>query len=483
MDSNGTSLRQEGTNKGSAKLAERIVDTLNLGQYGVTHRVEDGQRWWNLREMLRHLGYTLDYNPPHVEVVHKRFFTIETSRGQQSRVYLSDSGMIRFLVRSDKKSAQSFRYQIAEAQVVVPQVPVEPAPQAQPRSVPQEPAAPAAPRVAESERVLDPVDFHGQRLTLVDRRGEPYVAMRPIVEGMGLDWKGQHAKLTSETSRFCVEMITMQLFGDSQVREFTCIPLQKLAGWLMTLQPSRMDMFMADKVRMYQNECDTALWNYWTKGVAVNPRAQVSDDPTKMGLPDFRDPRAAAVGWIEQYDRAVAAELEARAAKERAHLLAAKLAEDAPLVDFAERMEASPTTHLVGAVAKMIQQGTGLSMGQNRLFEWLRENRYLHQTGSRTNQPTQRSLDQGWFMLQVRNVDIGHETRVKYTTRVTGKGLLHFYEQFYRTAIELGLKPRVRPDLVTSAEVLRQLPLWADEDSDRVDEDLLKEAKRLDPKP
>ncbi len=86
-------------------------------------------------------------------------------------------------------------------------------------------------------------------------------------------------------------------------------------------------------------------------------------------------------------------------------------------------------------------------------------------------------------MLQVRNVEIRDESRVKYTTRVTGKGLLHFYEHFYRTAIELGLKPRVRPELVTSAEVLRQLPLWADEDSDQVDEDLLKEAKRRVPKP
>lgn len=475
MDSNGTRLRQAGTDKGSAKPAERIVDTLNLGQYGVTHRVEDGQRWWNLRELLRHLGYTVYYRPPHVEAIHKRSFISETNRGQQFCLHLSDAGIIWFLARSDKVSARPFRDKIAEAQVVVAQEP--------PESVLHETVASAASQASVSGQVLDPVDFHGQRLTLVVRDGEPYVAMRPIVEGMGLSWPSQYRKLVEEGSRWGFVMIATQLFGDSQVREVTCIPLRKLAVWLLTLQPSRMDIFVADKVRMYQDECDTALWNYWTKGAAVNPRAQVSDDPTKMGLPDFRDPRAAAVGWIEQYDRAVAAELEARAAKERAHLLAAKLAEDAPLVDFAERVEASPTTHLVGAVAKMIQQGTGMPMGQNRLFEWLRENRYLHQTGSRTNQPTQRSLDQGWFVLQVRNVEIRDETRVKYTTRVTGKGLLHFYEHFYRTAIELGLKPRVRPELVTSAEVLRQLPLWADEDSDRMDENLLNEAKRRAPKP
>jgi len=595
MDSNGTSLRQEGTNKGSAKLAERIVDTLNLGQYGVTYRVEDGQRWWNLRELLQHLGYTTYYRPPHVEGDHKRFFVVETNRGEKFCLHLSDSGIIQFLARSDKVSARSLRDQIVAAQVVFPQTPSEPIRQVTPRPVPQETAEPVAPRTAASAKVLDPVDFHGQRLTIVDREGEPYVAMRYIVEGMGLDWKAQHAKLTSNNSRFCVVMIRMKPWGDSQVREVTCIPLRKLAGWLFTLQPSRINLFVADKVRRYQDECEGVLqsawsryvakqtpvsndasttlqslsfedhpvriqmidgepwwvakdvaemlgyiWNgtecikhvpekwrgvrsvltpsgnqqmallseqglYWFLARSDKPAAlpfqewvagdvipsirrtgrysAIPEDPTRIGLPDFTDPIAAAEGWLAEAKGRRKAEIEARAAKERAHLLAAKLVEDAPLVDFAERMEASPTTHLVGAVAKMIQQGTGLSMGQNRLFEWLRENRYLHQTGSRTNQPTQRSLDHGWFVLQVRNVEIRDETRVKYTTRVTGKGLMHFYEQFYRTAIELGLKPRVRPDLVTSAEVLRQLPLWADEDSDRVDEDLIKEAKRLDPKP
>jgi phage antirepressor YoqD-like protein len=170
--------------------------------------------------------------------------------------------------------------------------------------------------------------------------------------------------------------------------------------------------------------------------------------------------------------------MDARLAKERAYILAAKIEEDAPLVDFAERLESSPTTHLVGSVAKMIQQGTGIAMGQNRLFVWLRENRYLHQTGSRKNQPTQRSLDQGWFSLQVRNVEIKNESRVRYTTRVTGKGLFHLYEQFYLMAVELGLKPRMRPEMVTSAETLQQLPPWEDEYGDFINDDLLTAARR-----
>jgi phage antirepressor YoqD-like protein len=326
------------------------------------------------------------------------------------------------------------------------------------------------------------VDFHGQALVVVDKEGEPYVVMRPIVEGMGLDWASQFTKLTEDTRRWGTVVIRATVAADGKTREMTCLPLRKLAGWLMTLQPNRMDMFVADKVRIYQNECDDALWAYWTKGVAVNPRAHVAADPTEMGLPNFRNPRQAAVAWIEQLDRAEAAEAAALRAQSTVRQLAAKMEDDAPKVDFADRLQAAPTTHLVGAVAKMIQQGTKISMGQNRMFEWLRENKYLHQTGSRRNHPTQRSLDAGWFTLQVRNVEVNSETKVKYTTRVTGKGLLHLYEHFYAMAVESGLKPDPTPPMVTSADILRQLPLWEHEDRDGVDERLVAEARRMDRK-
>ena len=125
-------------------------------------------------------------------------------------------------------------------------------------------------------RVLEPVDFHGQELVVIDREGEPYVAMKPVVEGMGMDWKGQHVKLRDGATRFCVEVISMQMPGDDQERDVTVVPLRKLPGWLMTLQPRRMKPEIAARVRLYQAECDDALWAYWSTGIVMNPRAVTS---------------------------------------------------------------------------------------------------------------------------------------------------------------------------------------------------------------
>ena len=51
-----------------------------------------------------------------------------------------------------------------------------------------------------------------------------------------------------------------------------CLALRKLAGWLQTISPNKVKPEIRDKVIQYQEECDDVLYEYWTKGVVVNPR-------------------------------------------------------------------------------------------------------------------------------------------------------------------------------------------------------------------
>lgn len=122
------------------------------------------------------------------------------------------------------------------------------------------------------------VPFHGDSLFLVAHDGQPYVPMRPVVQGMGIDWKSQHVKLNS-SGRFCVVEITTQMPGDDQARAVTCMPLRKLPGWLMTIHVNKVKPELREKITSYQNECDDVLWDYWTKGIAENPRAKFVQNP------------------------------------------------------------------------------------------------------------------------------------------------------------------------------------------------------------
>lgn len=121
------------------------------------------------------------------------------------------------------------------------------------------------------------VPFHGAELYVVEHNGQPYTPMKAIVEGMGLDWRSQAAKFRGNKDRWGVVMITTPTKGDEQGS--TCLPLRKLPGWLMTLHPSRLTPEVRARVIQYQNECDDVLWQYWSEGVAVNPRIAFKVNP------------------------------------------------------------------------------------------------------------------------------------------------------------------------------------------------------------
>lgn len=106
------------------------------------------------------------------------------------------------------------------------------------------------------------VPFHGQTLYVIPFNDEPYTAMRPIVEGMGIDWKSQHRKLVSSERFGVVEMTTPSAGGPQQS---LCMPVRKLPGWLMTIHPRKVRPELKARILAYQNECDDVLWQYWRK--------------------------------------------------------------------------------------------------------------------------------------------------------------------------------------------------------------------------
>lgn len=112
------------------------------------------------------------------------------------------------------------------------------------------------------------VPFHGDNLYVANFNGQPYVPMKPIVEGMGLDWKSQFNKIKNRFSKGMVE-ITIPTKGGEQ--SMLCLALRKLAGWLHTISPNKVKPEIRDKVIRYQEECDDVLYEYWTTG-EVKPK-------------------------------------------------------------------------------------------------------------------------------------------------------------------------------------------------------------------
>ena len=106
-----------------------------------------------------------------------------------------------------------------------------------------------------------------------------------------------------------------------------------------------------------------------------------------------------------------------------------QIEEERPRVLFSQAVETSQDSILIGELAKLICQN-GVQMGEKRLFIWLRSNGYLCQQGERYNQPTQRALEMGLFELRKVTINVGDHTKVRTTTKVTGKGQIYFVNRF-----------------------------------------------------
>lgn len=104
---------------------------------------------------------------------------------------------------------------------------------------------------------------------------------------------------------------------------------------------------------------------------------------------------------------------------------------DKPKVLFADSVAGSTSSILVGELAKLLKQN-GVDIGQNRLFEWLRDNGYLiKQKGENYNLPTQRSADLEIMDIKKRTINNPDgSSQITRTTKITGKGQQYFINKF-----------------------------------------------------
>ncbi len=100
-----------------------------------------------------------------------------------------------------------------------------------------------------------------------------------------------------------------------------------------------------------------------------------------------------------------------------------------PAALFAKTISTSPQSVLVKELAMMISQNkVGVTIGQNRLFQWLRDNGFLCSVkGERYNLPTQKAIDMGLIEVKKSTYTTPDgNTFITNTPKITGKGQIYF---------------------------------------------------------
>lgn len=102
-----------------------------------------------------------------------------------------------------------------------------------------------------------------------------------------------------------------------------------------------------------------------------------------------------------------------------------------PKVKFANALMSSESSILISQLASILTQN-GHKIGQNRLFEWLRKNGYLHENTESRNLPKQKWIEKGYFEIKT-SVYFDNKAmalKTKSTPKITMKGVEHILSVF-----------------------------------------------------
>jgi len=102
------------------------------------------------------------------------------------------------------------------------------------------------------------------------------------------------------------------------------------------------------------------------------------------------------------------------------------IAEQKPKVEMADRLFICDAEVNIGEVAKLFNEKIrkGKSIGRTKLFDILRDEEVLMVYGSEKNNPRQKYIDNGCFVLKTSTFDNGYGgTKLSSTTKVTPKGI------------------------------------------------------------
>ena len=242
-------------------------------------------------------------------------------------------------------------------------------------------------------KIFDNPEFG--KVRTMEINGEPYFVGKDVSEILGY----------SDTNK----AIAMHVDDEDKLNDKTASSLGQRGGWLIN-ESGLYSLILSSKLPKAKE------FKRWV---------------TSEVLPSIRKHGAYAVDeLLNDPEFAIKTFTALKEERERSKRLSKQIEADKPKVIFADSVSAAKSSILIGDLAKLLKQN-GVNIGQNRLFEWLRQNGYLIKDGTSKNMPTQRAADMKLFEVKVRTVNNPDGSiRETKTTVVTGKGQVYFVNKF-----------------------------------------------------
>lgn len=125
------------------------------------------------------------------------------------------------------------------------------------------------------------LEFNGKVILFTSINGETFIAIKPVCEALGINYKAQYNKLkTDEFYRPAWSLRTMQV-PNSQTRKMICITEKYFYGWLCGINSEKPDFVE------YKRTCFEILYNHFNGTITKRSqilKEQVTDEAERQAL-------------------------------------------------------------------------------------------------------------------------------------------------------------------------------------------------------
>lgn len=133
---------------------------------------------------------------------------------------------------------------------------------------------------AELVRVPVPGTDVPMQATMID--GEPFVALKPLCDALGLTVQAQQTKLYQAEWATTTEIVVVA--GDGRVRQVVGLHADSIPMWLATISPNKVSNESRPTLIAYQRQAAKALRDYFYRGVAVQSAPMNQIDVLRAAL-------------------------------------------------------------------------------------------------------------------------------------------------------------------------------------------------------
>ena len=100
-------------------------------------------------------------------------------------------------------------------------------------------------------------------LLIEDESGEKRIAVKPICEALGVDFRWQLSKIKDDEILGQLYKVSYTTGADGKQYEMATIPFEWSYGWLFSINPKKVAPEAKEKLILYKKECYEALFQHF----------------------------------------------------------------------------------------------------------------------------------------------------------------------------------------------------------------------------